>query len=198
MDERQRPPEERSSERSTTSESADTMADVKEEAKAKARDLGRQAEEGAQRWASSVGRQAESLARALRVASDSLWVEGEERLASVVGDAADQVDRMSGYLEHEDPSGMLDDLADLGRRNPGAFLGSAFAMGLATGRFLRASSPNGRWRSREHGPEESASNVGVGAATGAYTAPGASGPMSTPMPAPPEGATARPGTERRS
>jgi hypothetical protein len=133
MAERQQPPEERSS----------AGSNLKEMARAKAHDLEHEAVERAERWTSSVGRQAESLARALRVARDSLWTEGQEQMASVMGQAADQVDRMSGYLEDEDPSAMLDDLADLGRRSPGAFLGSAFTMGLATGRFLRASSPSG-------------------------------------------------------
>ena len=113
------------------------------EQEATARDLQHEAEERADRWTTSLGRQAESLARALRVARDSLWTEGEERMASMAGQAADQVDRMSGYLEDEDPAAMLDDLSALGRQNPGAFLGSAFTLGLAAGRFLRASSPEG-------------------------------------------------------
>jgi hypothetical protein len=129
--------------RETTAEDPSATRHMKQDAKAAARELGREAEERADRWTTSVGRRAESLARALRVARDSLWTEGEEQMASVVGQAADHVDRMSGYLEDENPSAMLEDMAELGRRNPGAFLGSAFTLGLATGRFLRASSPDG-------------------------------------------------------
>ena len=193
MIERQRPPEERSSERASEQigqEVRSRSGEMKEGVKAQARELRQEAEERAERWTSSVGHQAESLARALRVASDSLWTEGEERMASFVSQAAEQVDRMSGYFEDENPSGMIEDLEDLGRRNPGAFLGSAFAMGLAAGRFLRASTPNGRARSAEGSGREPGSRVGVGATASAYSAftdptafgasPASSGPTSTP------------------
>ena len=126
----------------TSEDDGATTRRLKQDAKETARDLERKAEERADRWTTSMGRQAESLARALRVARDSLWTEGEERMATVVEQAAEQVARVSGYLEDENPSAMLDDLAELGRRNPGAFLGSAFTLGLAAGRFLRASSPD--------------------------------------------------------
>lgn len=100
-----------------------------------------EAERRADRWTSSMGRRAESLSRALRAAEESLRSEGEDGMAAMAAEAANQVERMSGYLEDEDPSGMLHDMADIGRTNPGAFLGTAFTVGLAAGRFLRASEP---------------------------------------------------------
>ena len=174
MAERQQPREGPPSAEPREQTTKEQARELKEEAKSKARELKEEASERAERWTASMGRQTESLARALRAARDSLWTEGQERMASVVGQAADQVDRMSGYLEEENPSGMLDDLADLGRHNPSAFLGSAFAMGLATGRFLRASSPNGQ----EHAEADGGDLAGVGASAAAPARP-MSGPGTT-------------------
>ena len=115
--------------------------EIRERAKETAQDARDAAERRAGRWAASMGQRAETLSRALRAAEDSLRGEGEESMASMAGEAADQVERMSFYLEDENPSAMLHDMADLGRRNPGAFLGAAFTIGLAAGRFLRASEP---------------------------------------------------------
>lgn len=119
----------------------ETPRGLEEKAKSKAHEVRDEAERQAERWTSMMGRRAESLSRALRAARDSLRNEGEERMAMVADQAADQLDRMSGYLEDENPTGMVEDFEDFGRRNPGAFLGTAFTVGLAAGRFLRASDP---------------------------------------------------------
>lgn len=127
-------------------------AELKEGARGKARDTKaavkatvEDAREGAEkrvdRWTETMGERVEHFAGALRAASDSLSSQGEKALAGIADDAAEQVTRVGGYLETEDSSAMMADLLDMGRRNPGAFLGSALAVGLAAGRFLRASSP---------------------------------------------------------
>lgn len=118
-------------------------AEVKEEVKERVRGVREEAETRADHWTTSVGGRADSLGRALRAAADRLREDGESSMADMAGDAASQVERMSGYLEDERPRDMLDDFEDLGRRNPGAFVGSAFALGLVAGRFLRASRTQG-------------------------------------------------------
>lgn len=120
---------------------SETADQVREEAEARARKIRDDAERRAERLAGSLGRRGDSLARALGAAAASLREEGEGSMAGLADEAADQVRRMSGYLEDENPSAMLDDFEDLGRNHPGAFLGSAFTLGLAAGRFLRASRP---------------------------------------------------------
>jgi hypothetical protein len=124
-------------------EAAAKVDDLKQEVKEGARDLRHQAEDRADRWTSQMGGRADSLGRALRAAADKLGEDGERSMADMARDAAGQVERMSGYLEDESPSTMLHDFQELGRRNPAAFVGSAFALGLVAGRFLRASSPDG-------------------------------------------------------
>jgi hypothetical protein len=116
---------------------------VKEDARRKGEELRREAEETADRWTERMGSRVDHVAHALRAASESLESEGEGELAGMVEDAAEQVDRMGGYLEGEEPSSMMSDLRSLGRRNPGAFLGGALLAGLAAGRFLRSSEPSG-------------------------------------------------------
>lgn len=91
-----------------------------------------------------LGRRSRGLARALRAASSTLESEGEGAFSEVAVSAAVQVDRMSDYLEDENPGGMLQDLEAIARNNPVAFLGTTFALGLFGGRFLRSSRPGGR------------------------------------------------------
>lgn len=116
-----------------------TAHELQEKAKETVREVRDEAARRAESWTVSFGRQTESMARALRAARDSLWVEGEERMADVVGQAANQVDRFSSYLDDENPSQMMRGFTDLGRRNPAAFLGTAFVIGMIAGRFLRSS-----------------------------------------------------------
>lgn len=118
-------------------------AEVKEDVKERVRGAREEAEARADHWTTSMGGRADSLGRALRAAADRLREDGESSMADMAGDAASQVERMSGYLEDESPGDMLDDFEELGRRNPGAFVGSAFALGVVAGRFLRASRPDG-------------------------------------------------------
>jgi len=124
---------------SPAKEGAGGLAD---EASRVADDVRDQAEERADRWTDNMGRRGAGLARALGAASDSLRGEGDEEMAELAERAAEQVERMAGYLEQENPGALLDDLSDLGRSNPAAFLGTAFAAGVLSGRVLRASSPD--------------------------------------------------------
>lgn len=145
-------------------EAAAKVEDVKQEVKQGARDLRHEAEDRADRWTSQMGQRVDSLGRALRAAADRLVEEGEGSMADVARDAAGQVERIGVYLGDESPSEMVHDFEDLGRRNPGAFVGGAFALGLMAGRFLRASSPDhptshtgseavGHARPETHAPE---------------------------------------------
>jgi hypothetical protein len=66
----------------------------------------------------------DSVGHAMRLAAEDLDGEGQDWLADYTRRAA-----------------MLADLEDTARRNPGTFLGTSFAAGVAAGRFLRSSRP---------------------------------------------------------
>ncbi|TVP45133.1 MAG: hypothetical protein EA350_10015 [Gemmatimonadales bacterium] len=119
-------------------ESAGELAD---EASRVADELRDEAEERADRWTGQMGRRGTGLAKALEAASSSLREDGDRQLAELAERAAGQVERMAGYLERENPGAFMDDLEDLGRSNPAAFLGTAFAAGVLSGRLFRASAP---------------------------------------------------------
>lgn len=71
--------------------------------------------------------------------------------------AAQEVERVSGYLRDRSLSDILRDVEGFARREPALFLGGAIALGLVGGRFLKATSSGpGRQmkRSEEGGDEE--------------------------------------------
>jgi len=83
----------------------------------------------------------DAVVRAMRAAADELEGDGQDRLAQYTRRAAGQVHRVTDYLHAEDTPAMLTDLETMARDNPGTFLGTSFAAGLAMGRFLHASKP---------------------------------------------------------
>jgi hypothetical protein len=58
--------------------------------------------------------------------------------AQYVDQAAQQVERFSGYLQHHDAREIMTDAEDWARRNPALVLGGAFALGLLASRFLKS------------------------------------------------------------
>lgn len=69
----------------------------------------------------------------------SMDMEGEQpAIANVVSTAADQAERIAGYLRTTDARQILGTVEDMARRQPLIFLGGAFVLGLAASRFLKA------------------------------------------------------------
>lgn len=99
-----------------------------------------------------VAERTDHFASALRSAGETLRQQDEQRFGEFADEAAEQVERFSERLRREDVPGMVSDLENAGRRNPGKFLGGTFAAGMMLGRFLRSSTPDDQQRStgREH------------------------------------------------
>lgn len=137
-------------------ELAETAAEQGRELKAQAREKKDEvldkAEEQADRQLHAATGRVHAVAEALRTAGRDLDGRGEDQLASLGRQAADQIERLAGYLDDHDTRGLLADLEAMARNNPGVFLGSTFAGGLAAGRFLRSSVPE---------PEEDAPRPGA-------------------------------------
>jgi ElaB/YqjD/DUF883 family membrane-anchored ribosome-binding protein len=90
----------------------------------------------------------DSMARALHEAGKQM----EDHLQNPAGRyaeaAAEQVDRLSGFLREQDVDAFLQQTADFARSRPALFLGSAFAIGFLAARFLKSSgSPGSSYRS---------------------------------------------------
>jgi len=105
--------------------------------------------------ASQKDRAAESLtmlAQAIRQSGDHLRGQEQTTVAGYTDQAARYVEQLSGFLRERDVNDMLYDVERYARRNPTMFIGSAFAIGLLAGRFLKSSSRSNYQGSRGQYP----------------------------------------------
>lgn len=94
-----------------------------------------EAQKGTKAGAKTLG----DFAGAVRRAGDELAEADQSPASRLVQRAADGLETLSRNLADKDPGDLLNDLRDFGRRNPAAFIGGAMLVGLALGRFARAS-----------------------------------------------------------
>jgi uncharacterized protein YjbJ (UPF0337 family) len=83
-----------------------------------------------------------SVAQALRQTGQQLREQDQIGVTQYIDRAADQVDRISGYLGRRDVGQLVDDVEDFARRQPALFLGGAFVLGLLGARFIKSSRPS--------------------------------------------------------
>jgi hypothetical protein len=98
------------------------------------------------RLASQKDRAAEGLggvAQALRQTGQQMREGDQSGMTQYVDQAAEQVERLSGYIQNKDLGEVVDDVERFARRQPGLFLGGAFVLGLLGARFLKSSRPSG-------------------------------------------------------
>jgi hypothetical protein len=86
----------------------------------------------------------ESVADALRQAGQGLRDHEQAALGDYVQGAAEMVERVSDYLSRRDMDQLVREVEDMARRQPGLFVGGAFALGFLAARFLKSSRSNGR------------------------------------------------------
>lgn len=82
-----------------------------------------------------------SVADALRQTGQQLRSQDQQMVTDYIDSAAQQVERISSYLRDNDLGRLVDDIEGLARRQPGLFLGGAFALGLLGARFFKSSRP---------------------------------------------------------
>ena len=90
-----------------------------------------------------AGEQAQSLAEALRQTAAQLRQTGDEqktRYARIADQGADRLERAGGYLAESDAEELLWKVEDVARRQPWLVVGTGLILGIATARFLKASS----------------------------------------------------------
>ena len=112
-----------------------------------------------------------SVASAIRQASEHMRAENQT-LAAYADKAVDQIQLFADRMRDKDPAEMVQDVERFARRNPAAFVGGAFFLGLGLARFLKSSSAHGErsrgdaWhRDTEFGDAGTTSVSGVGGFT---------------------------------
>jgi len=94
-----------------------------------------EAQKGTQVGAKTLG----DFANAVRRAGDELSQADQSPASRLVSQAADGLESLSRNLADKEPGELLNAVRDFGRKNPMAFIGGAVLVGLAVGRFARAS-----------------------------------------------------------
>ena len=93
------------------------------------------------------------VAQALRQTGQQLRQEGSQTtLAGYVDRGAEQIETFGGYLRGRDSSQIITDVEGFARRQPLAFAGSAFALGMLAVRFF----PD---RESDHAPDSDISGI---------------------------------------
>jgi hypothetical protein len=84
------------------------------------------------------------IAASIRRLGEDLGGEEKDQVTAFIGQygetLAEQVEKVSHYVEEKDLHEMKSDAEKLARRNPAMFVGGAFAIGILAARFLRSSS----------------------------------------------------------
>jgi hypothetical protein len=94
--------------------------------------------QGKARAAATLG----SVAQTLRQSTQQLDEQAPDGAARYVERAADEVQRLSDYLQNTDVHEIVDGVERAARRQPALFLGGAFALGLLGARFIKNSRRN--------------------------------------------------------
>ena len=100
----------------------------------------------AQRGTDAATKTLGDFANAIRKAGDELAGADQSPASRLVRQAADGFESLSRNLAGKDPGELLNAVRDFGRRNPAAFIGGAVLVGVALGRFARATEPDGALR----------------------------------------------------
>jgi hypothetical protein len=143
---------------STNPDQGPNQGNVAQQAKEQVRHLADDAKQETSRMASQAGDMVQGLvgkqkdqaveklggvAGALRDVGNRLQEQdGEAGFGQYAVRAADQVDRLTGYLRERDLNTFVRDTEGFARRHPDVFLGGTFLAGLLLARFLKSSSSN--------------------------------------------------------
>ena len=85
-----------------------------------------------------LGEQLAPFANALRETGTHLEQEGQSQGAKAAQGAADQAERLAGYLKESDSGRILGDVEDFARRRPWMACAVGVAIGFVAARFLKA------------------------------------------------------------
>ncbi|MCW3049963.1 MAG: hypothetical protein JWO74_4247 [Solirubrobacterales bacterium] len=163
----------------------ETAHEVAGQAKEQARQVAGQARvrvrEQVDRRSAQAGQQVSSQANDLRSVGDELRRQGKDGPAKLADQVAERTERLGQWLTRSDADAILDDVEDLGRRNPWALVAGGMALGFAASRFLKASSTQ-RYEAR--GPSRTAGTPARTLVPPATATPPVPPAQAMPVPAP--------------
>src|SRR5918997_1293554 len=87
----------------------------------------------------------------IRSVADQLREQGKDQPAKLAEQAAQRAESLGDYLQRSDGDTILQDLEDLGRKQPWAVIAGGVVLGFAASRFLKASSTR-RYEQRGQAP----------------------------------------------
>ena len=152
------------------------MHDAEEATRSKATELADEAKQGALRKAEDVQRQASSslhgFAEAVRTAGDQLAAGDQGMAARVVREAASGLEQLSSTLARKSPVEIIDDVREMGRRHPTAFIAGTVLAGLALGRIVASSASRTHAGNETRGTGSSAPSQANGAGARRHTSAG--------------------------
>ena len=117
------------------------------------------------------------VASALRDAGRSLRSHETGMPTEYVDKAADQIERLTGYVKNRTIGQLAGDLERFARREPAIFLGGAFTVGVLAGRFLKSSGHH----ENDDATMSARSGAGGSSASGFKTSPGMGAPTTGSM-----------------
>ena len=85
----------------------------------------------------------DAISQAVRQTTAHLRTDRHDTLAQYIDQLADQLDRVSSAVREKSINELMQDVRELGRRQPALFIGGSFAVGLLAARFLKSSQRNG-------------------------------------------------------
>lgn len=103
----------------------------------------------------------EGVAHTIRELSNQMRERHQDSVAQYAERAADQTEYLSIYIRDTDIDEFVDDAQDMARRQPGVFLGGAFALGFLMARFLKSSGQRGGVRMRRSYGYEGGHRYGI-------------------------------------
>ncbi len=125
-------------------DAGERAGDVKDKVRAQAQDARdraqAEAKKGFEQGKGRVVSQVNSVAQAFRKTGEQLRGEDQGDLAGYTERIADEVEKVSGYLEGKGLRDVIGDAETFARQRPGLFVGGALVVGLVAARFLRSSS----------------------------------------------------------
>lgn len=116
---------------------------------------GSMAQEQVDQRSTQAGEQVTTVANDVRSVGEKLREDGKDGPAKIADQVADRAEKAGSYLTDSDAQTILNDIEELGRRQPWLALVGGIALGVASARLLKASSAQ-RYSSRSQSPGSTA------------------------------------------